>query len=299
MDTLGALALATQTPSIKLLDRQPYSATTPLISKKMWRHILIQGIAQFIILLVVFEYAYTWFNISIDNLAANGYYLSDNGVQVSDCEAYRSTLLFNIFTFCTIWNEFNSRSLDDRWDVLTGIHKDKAFIGVIIASAFMQAILIEFGGTFVNTTGLTAKDWGITIGISLIVLPLGILQRLVPIANSDSDFASYYGQAFNQRMAILAQQQQQSQVAAKTGFLPAGIMMGAGAGAGFEAVTVAKPTLAVMGSNGEVITHNPVGAVIGTGGGTTPPSTAMTVISAGGIEVVSPSPAPEPTGFSG
>ena len=46
MDTMGALALATETPSPSLLDQAPNGPNEPLISAKMWKHIIVQGLYQ-------------------------------------------------------------------------------------------------------------------------------------------------------------------------------------------------------------------------------------------------------------
>jgi Ca2+-transporting ATPase len=67
MDTLGALALATETPSPKLLDDKPHGRSEPLINGKMFKHIVAQGFYQmfwmflFLYGLPVFmsRYAYT------------------------------------------------------------------------------------------------------------------------------------------------------------------------------------------------------------------------------------------------
>jgi magnesium-transporting ATPase (P-type) len=40
MDTMGALALGTEQPTMKLLDRQPYKLEASLISRPMWRNII-------------------------------------------------------------------------------------------------------------------------------------------------------------------------------------------------------------------------------------------------------------------
>lgn len=46
MDTLGALALATETPSPKLLADKPAGRSEPLINGKMFKHIVMQGFYQ-------------------------------------------------------------------------------------------------------------------------------------------------------------------------------------------------------------------------------------------------------------
>ena len=42
MDTLGALALATEPPNPAMLERRPYKRDAPLVSRPMWRNIFIQ-----------------------------------------------------------------------------------------------------------------------------------------------------------------------------------------------------------------------------------------------------------------
>lgn len=53
MDTLGALALGTETPTPDLLQRRPYKRQASLISWPMWRNILLTGMYQLVVLLVL------------------------------------------------------------------------------------------------------------------------------------------------------------------------------------------------------------------------------------------------------
>jgi Ca2+ transporting ATPase len=43
MDTLASLALATEPPTMALLDRQPHSRSEYIVTKKMFKHILGQS----------------------------------------------------------------------------------------------------------------------------------------------------------------------------------------------------------------------------------------------------------------
>jgi Ca2+ transporting ATPase len=51
------LALATEPPHEKLLERKPYPKTESIISPKMWKHILIQALFELVILLFLYLYA--------------------------------------------------------------------------------------------------------------------------------------------------------------------------------------------------------------------------------------------------
>ena len=53
MDTMGALALATEPPVPSLLERKPYKRDASLISLPMWRNILCQTVFQLIVVLVL------------------------------------------------------------------------------------------------------------------------------------------------------------------------------------------------------------------------------------------------------
>ena len=46
MDTMGALALATELPHPALLEQPPNGHSSPLINTSMWKHIIIQGVYQ-------------------------------------------------------------------------------------------------------------------------------------------------------------------------------------------------------------------------------------------------------------
>eukprot|EP00919_Chromeraceae_sp_WS-2016_P046551 GHVR01110542.1.p1 GENE.GHVR01110542.1~~GHVR01110542.1.p1 ORF type:complete len:486 (+),score=118.71 GHVR01110542.1:49-1458(+) len=60
MDSLGSLALATEPPSMKLLERMPHERDDYLISKSMWRNILGHALYQFTVLMVVVFPGHLW-----------------------------------------------------------------------------------------------------------------------------------------------------------------------------------------------------------------------------------------------
>jgi hypothetical protein len=60
--------------------------------------------------------------------------------------------------------------------------------------------MVEFGGAFTKTTGLTAAHWGISIGIAAFTFPLGIVMRFIPVPAKPSDYAHYFQIDFAERM---------------------------------------------------------------------------------------------------
>jgi P-type Ca2+ transporter type 2C len=62
MDTLGALALATEGPTMKVLDRKPYKRNAFLVSRPMIRNILMQSALQLILIFLIL-FGHKWFNV--------------------------------------------------------------------------------------------------------------------------------------------------------------------------------------------------------------------------------------------
>uniref|UniRef100_A0A7S1UCT0 Cation-transporting P-type ATPase C-terminal domain-containing protein n=1 Tax=Phaeomonas parva TaxID=124430 RepID=A0A7S1UCT0_9STRA len=111
-----------------------------------------------------------------------------------ECDAHdytHFTLIFNTFVFCQLFNEFNCRSIHSRWDVFSGVESNPMFMGIIAVTGLLQFILVTFGGEFTRTAPLTAAQWGISIGLGAISLPVGIAMRFIPVEeNPDSFFGT-------------------------------------------------------------------------------------------------------------
>jgi magnesium-transporting ATPase (P-type) len=63
MDTMGALALGTEPPSLDLLKRRPYKRSANLVSNPMWRNIAFQSIFQIVLLLWMLFAGAEYFNV--------------------------------------------------------------------------------------------------------------------------------------------------------------------------------------------------------------------------------------------
>lgn len=64
MDSLASLALATDPPSKNLLNRLPYSRTSPIISRQMVRNIFFQCVYQLSVIIVILTQGFHNFKIS-------------------------------------------------------------------------------------------------------------------------------------------------------------------------------------------------------------------------------------------
>jgi magnesium-transporting ATPase (P-type) len=99
MDTLAALALATEPPTDHLLLQKPHGKTERIINNIMWKHIIGHAIFQLAVLLALLYSAYLipW---------TTGYF----GLQ----STLHYTVVFNSFVWMQIFNELNARSIDDH-----------------------------------------------------------------------------------------------------------------------------------------------------------------------------------------
>ncbi|KAH0896549.1 hypothetical protein HID58_046117 [Brassica napus] len=88
MDTLGALALATEPPTDHLMGRPPVGRKEPLITNIMWRNLLIQAIYQVSVLLVL-----NFRGISILGLEHE---VPTHATRV------KNTIIFNAFVICQV-----------------------------------------------------------------------------------------------------------------------------------------------------------------------------------------------------
>jgi magnesium-transporting ATPase (P-type) len=64
MDTMGALALATEPPLDSMMDRKPYKRDASLISWPMWRNIWVQTVFQLIVVFVLLYGGASLFNVN-------------------------------------------------------------------------------------------------------------------------------------------------------------------------------------------------------------------------------------------
>ncbi|KAI9386808.1 hypothetical protein POPTR_010G081100v4 [Populus trichocarpa] len=159
MDTLGALALATEQPTQELMKKTPVGRTEPLITNIMWRNLLSQALYQIAILLTLQFKGEPIFGLT---------------------ERVNDTLIFNIFVLCQVFNEFNARKLEEK-NVFKGIHKNKLFLGIIGITILLQVLMVEFLKKFADTERLNWGQWGACIGIAALSWPIGWVVKCIPV----------------------------------------------------------------------------------------------------------------------
>lgn len=195
MDTLAALALATEPPRIELLNRMPHSKTEYIITPLMIKHILGQSVFQTIILLVVVflgeHFLFELFrDTQIDPLRKplivqgrklNGYDKVARGNEFS----VHFTYVFNIFVMLQFFNFLNCRMLLDELNIFKEISKSTLLLIILVIIFVLQIIFLTFCGTAirVHTWGLGPAQWALCIGIGLFSLVIRVLLLFLPFEN--------------------------------------------------------------------------------------------------------------------
>ncbi|GMH17978.1 hypothetical protein Nepgr_019819 [Nepenthes gracilis] len=166
MDTLGALALATEPPNDELMKRPPVGRKGNIISNVMWRNILGQALYQFVVI----------------------WYLQTRGKAVFDLEGpdsdlILSTLIFNSFVFCQVFNEISSREME-KINVFEGILNNYVFVAVLLSTVLFQIIIVQCLGTFANTSPLSLPQWFISIFLGFLGMPVAAALKKIPVGLS-------------------------------------------------------------------------------------------------------------------
>uniref|UniRef100_A0A2N9GP93 Calcium-transporting ATPase n=1 Tax=Fagus sylvatica TaxID=28930 RepID=A0A2N9GP93_FAGSY len=159
MDTLGALALATEKPTKELMKKPPVGRTEPLITNIMWINLLAQAFYQIVVILTLQFKAESIFNVT---------------------EKVNDTLMFNTFVLCQICNEFNARKPENK-NLFKGIHTNKLFLSIIAITIVLQVVMVEFLKKFANTERLNWGQWGACIGIAIVSWPISWIVKWIPI----------------------------------------------------------------------------------------------------------------------
>jgi Ca2+-transporting ATPase len=167
MDTFAALALATDPPNERILNRPPQGRDKPLITTTMWKQITGQNIYK---LTVIFVLYFAGGEIL-------GYDLSDPAKKLE-----LDTVIFNSFVWMQIFNIFNNRRLDNKLNIFEGIHRNHFFTFIVVLIIGLQVMIIFVGGRAfqISPGGLDGTQWAISIVTGFICIPWAIAIRYFP-----------------------------------------------------------------------------------------------------------------------
>ncbi|KAK2752760.1 hypothetical protein FQN55_005892 [Onygenales sp. PD_40] len=165
MDTFAALALATDPPTATVLDRRPEPKSAPLITLTMWKMIIGQSIYQLVVTFI----------LNFAGPSILDYDLSD------ELEEGRfKALIFNTFVWMQIFNQYNSRRIDNGFNIFEGVLRNIWFIGIQFVIVGGQVMIIFVGGQAFHVKRLNSVEWGISVVLGLLSIPIAVIIRLIP-----------------------------------------------------------------------------------------------------------------------
>lgn len=172
MDTLAALALATELPAEQqLLSRAPERKNDPIITPKMWVNVLFQATFQL---------------VSQIGLLLGAHSMLD----VPHFGDVHMTIVFNCFVMLQVFNFFNARLLHAEQSVLANAGKSRTLFVIVLIIFFVQVFIVQFGGRFMSTVPLTFAQWVFCIAIGLLSLPVGAIARQYQRTRSESQYVT-------------------------------------------------------------------------------------------------------------
>lgn len=160
MDTFAALALATDPPTEAILDRPPQPKRAPLITTNMWKMIIGQAIFQLVVTFVL--------------------YFAGSRIFPSYSEGELRTVVFNTFVWMQIFNEFNNRRLDNKFNIFEGLHRNQFFIVINILMVGLQVTIVFVGGEAFSIVRINGVQWAVCVILAQLSLPWAVLIRLFP-----------------------------------------------------------------------------------------------------------------------
>ncbi|CAD5220644.1 unnamed protein product [Bursaphelenchus okinawaensis] len=177
MDTLASLALATEMPTMDLLNRKPYGRTSPLISRTMSKNILGHAVYQLVILFVLIFAGEKFFGID-----------SGRWAPLHSPPSEHFTIVFNSFVMMTLFNEINARKIHGERNVFQGLFTNPIFYCIWVVTMVVQVIIVQFGGRWFSTAPLNLEQWLWCVAFGVGDLLWGQIVTTIPTSGIPNSF---------------------------------------------------------------------------------------------------------------
>lgn len=180
MDTLAALALATDKPDESLLNRKPTGRNAPLISVSMWKMIMGQSFTQLVVTFILhFGGAKLFLGSNLGN---------------NHQDKQLDALTFNAFVWLQFFKLIVTRKLDeadgissvrgrisrDNLDFTQHLFRNWYFITIALIIAAVQVLVMFVGGAAFTIVRQTPGQWATAILCGFISIPIGAVIRIIP-----------------------------------------------------------------------------------------------------------------------
>lgn len=156
MDTFAAMALASISPSMDVMNEKPRKRTDFIITPAMRNNILGVGLGFLVILMGLLVYFKTL----------------PGGMDV-----HHLTVFFTIFVMLQFWNLFNASVFGTNHSIFKDASHALGMLSVALIILVGQFLIVTFGGKVFRTEPLPLMEWLYIIGGTSIVLWIGEIWR--------------------------------------------------------------------------------------------------------------------------
>ncbi len=162
-DSLPAIAIGLEPPDRNIMSRKPVDSRKGIFADGLWNKIIVEGIMIGMLTLVAFSIGNKYFGIDVAR-----------------------TMAFVSIGVLELVHSFNIKS--EQSLLKSGIFENKFLIGSFILGIFVQVIvvLVPSLATIFKLVPLNQLQWIITLGISILPIPIMELQKKVNSAKHDN-----------------------------------------------------------------------------------------------------------------
>lgn len=165
MDSLAAIALASEPADEKVLEDKPRDRNEFIINKSLAKAIF--GFGGFVWLLCT---CVLWGISNIETIQGWGCNALANVLSKIDL-----TVFFAAYMILNWWNMFNARVIGKNRSIFTGLGKNIKFTGIIGLILIVTILIVQLGGEVFQTHPLS---WQVWLTIILITSPVVIVREL-------------------------------------------------------------------------------------------------------------------------
>ena len=93
------------------------------------------------------------------------------------------TIIFNVFVYYTLFNQFNCRVIDDSFNIFIRFGRSLLFPLICFFEMALQAVIVEFGNEALHVVerGLCWNHWLYSFGFSFLTFIISILCKIIPL----------------------------------------------------------------------------------------------------------------------
>jgi P-type Ca2+ transporter type 2C len=129
----------------------------------MWKMIIGQSIYQLVVTLIL--------------------YFAGNSILSYQTQGEKDRLhstIFNTFVWMQIFNQYNSRRLDNKFNIFEGVLRNYWFLGIQLIIVGGQILIMFVGGQAFSINRINGAQWGYSLVLGALSVPVAVIIRLIP-----------------------------------------------------------------------------------------------------------------------